>query len=88
MYETGRVVGSFDENVSLEAIYCDDFKDKANFEEVVRCKDCAHLLPEVPYGGGTYIGCNVWGCGNECHSEIIDLNDFCSYGMRKKGDTQ
>lgn len=80
MYETGRFVGSFDENVSLEAIYCDDFKDKANFEEVVRCKDCKHR--RIP------TRCSLWygSSGNDDYFCEYGDGFYCAFGERMDGE--
>ena len=51
---------------------CLKFKNKADFVEVVRCKDCKHLMFSDMYG--------------ECNKrfEIVRPDDFCSYGERKE----
>lgn len=59
-----------------EREHCYSFKDKANFVEVVRCKDCKHLNP---MGSGGYRKClrdNLW----------KDTDDFCSRGERKENE--
>lgn len=43
--------------------------------EVVRCKDCKHLMFSDMYGE----------C-SQAHMGIVRPNDFCSYGERKEGD--
>lgn len=43
--------------------------------EVVRCRDCKHLMFSDCYGE----------CG-EGHMGIVSPDDFCSYGRRKEGD--
>lgn len=48
---------------------CPNFKNKADFVEVVRCADCKHL---VVYDNC----CMYWG-------HKVSDNDFCSYGERK-----
>lgn len=65
-----------DEDDEKALTYCADFKNKADFVEVVRCKDCGH------WGGVTFgnicrrwTGLNVKNCTSP--------NDFCSYGERK-----
>lgn len=42
--------------------------------EVVRCRDCKHLMFSDCYGE----------CG-EGHMGIVSPDDFCSYGRRKEG---
>ena len=56
--------------------YCRLFKNKADFVEVVRCKDCKHYL--LPQGF----------CNHDRHEYQTmavpqEDNDFCSYGERK-----
>ena len=53
---------------------CSKFKNKADFVEVVRCKDCKHMRRTM----------------SRCYclptfglKQITDLNAFCSYGERK-----
>ena len=51
--------------------YCSAFKNKADFVEVVRCKDCKHRT-------GTKMKCSMF-------DDIqMDRNHFCSYGERKE----
>ena len=53
---------------------CEHFKNKADFVEVVRCKDCKHRRKNAhrSYCLPTF-----------GLKEITDLNAFCSYGKRK-----
>ena len=69
-----------------EREHCYSFKDKANFVEVVRCKDCEHwhneghdMLINQDYGSCT---CKYW----EHPTEYFEMaeNDFCSYGKRRE----
>lgn len=55
-------------------IICDDFKNKADYVEVVRCKDCKHRRTAM----------------SRCYclpafglKQITDLNAYCSHGKRK-----
>lgn len=68
-----------DEGDEKALTQCSDYKNKADFVEVVRCKDCKYF--ETPkWGNDIMIRCvNMSGC--------IDVNpdDFCSYGKRKGG---
>ena len=52
---------------------CDDFKNKADFVEVVRCGECQYwkLNPYNLHGGY----CR--------HCEGASIDHFCSYGKRK-----
>ena len=49
---------------------CEDFKNKADFEEVVRCKDC-----DIPH--------NKWTGCPKLNGLIPPPDFFCSYGKRK-----
>ena len=56
-------------------MWCDLFKDKTNFVEVVRCKDCKNLMFSDFYG--------------ECskgYMGIVSPDDYCSRGERKDGE--
>ena len=52
----------------------------ADVVEVVRCKDCKFICPEVDVYTRETVGyvCRVFGTGN------VDYEDFCSYGERKE----
>ena len=56
---------------------CAKFKNKADFVEVVRCKDCK-------FSHEDYFG--QWWCRKNLREETLvkDENYFCSYGERKK----
>ena len=58
------------------------FKNKADFVEVVRCKDCEHYKPQSTSAH--------WNNKKRycCRSATVKANDydFCSYGKRKGGD--
>ena len=52
---------------------CNQFKNKADFVEVVRCVDCKHL-------------CRVHSCVYRVDGigyKNVSPDDFCSYGERK-----
>lgn len=53
---------------------CETFKNKADFVEVVRCKDCKYWRTE--HGGF----CEASNALSEVNNEN---NDYCSYGERK-----
>ena len=56
-----------------------EFKDRSNFVEVVRCKDCKHYYHSVSsYKDGR---CVMFGTYDTDPS--VYLNDFCSYGERR-----
>lgn len=60
---------------------CGDFKNKADYEEVVRCKDCKHKVE--------YCGCIM--CGRLSYNIEDGVGGltatipehFCSYGQKK-----
>ena len=53
---------------------CKDFKNKSDFVEVVRCKDCRHFVREFDIVGH----CDYCGIHLD-HAE----SGFCSYGERR-----
>ena len=58
---------------------CEDFKNKADFVEVVRCKDCKHCWQYVSIDRMHHIECTF---DPECNTPIHEMH-FCSYGERK-----
>ena len=64
-------------------MWCDLFKDKTNFVEVVRCKDCKFNHFVQPNDG-------IIHCGREsiCGAGTVfrKAYDYCSYGERKDGE--
>ena len=61
---------------------CRIFKDKNNYAEVVRCKECKHWGIQENCTPGFKYFCNAnalyaWG------SPVRNQDDFCSYGERK-----
>ena len=52
----------------------------ADVVEVVRCKDCKHLMHSAIYK--QHFCTNIYGLRNIC----ISNNDFCSYGERREGE--
>ena len=68
-----------------EREHCYSFKDKANFVEVVRCKDCIHssnmplglcYLHTEPYDNAK---------GYKGDAVCVEPNDYCSCGERREG---
>ena len=62
---------------------CPHFKDKADYVEVVRCKDCEHCdsyYPKKAKGEEAKIAyyCKSLDC-------ITKPTDFCNYGKKKGG---
>lgn len=56
-------------------MWCDLFKDKTKFVEVVKCCDCIHGVKSDT--NGYYICCAM------TNPNYVPLNHFCSYGERK-----
>lgn len=54
---------------------CLKFKDKSDYVEVIRCRDCKYWIEDKDFG----MFCTHWG---STLSESRE-NDFCSYGERK-----
>ena len=57
---------------------CSAFKNKGDFVEVVRCKDCKHALENPFITGCTKLVCSKW-----VNWRAVEPNHFCSYGERK-----
>ena len=55
---------------------CSAFKNKGDFVEVVRCKDCKHYVAPQ--------GTKVCDCFEGLN--FATDNDFCSYGERREGE--
>ena len=54
---------------------CPTFKNKADFVEVVRCRECKH--------------CEIWNndwffCKKTVNDAEVTADDFCSYGERRE----
>ena len=66
-----------------DAETCEDFKNKADFVEVVRCKNCKHY--QYTDYEGCYSYCKLLTNKAGYSDEMVDMkpNDFCSYGERK-----
>lgn len=82
--EVCNIRGCHDENDERALTYCADFKNNADFVEVVRCKDCIHYK-ETGIGefdkpcGVCKVHIDFW------DDEPIEVweTDFCSCGERK-----
>lgn len=61
---------------------CEMFKNKADYVEVVRCKDCKHCEFEK---WDEDILC---GCLHPSGLNDMSPNGFCSYGERKESEVQ
>ena len=57
---------------------CKHFKNKADFVEVVRCKDCKYRKKDKLFVSGHYCYLRPVNGGRFCEDD-----DFCSYGKRK-----
>ena len=77
-YDVCVIVEHSDEDYDHYTEYgCEDFKNKADFVEVVRCKDCKKFMP---YEGEEHKGdCEEFPELQCCFYE----DDFCSYGERR-----
>ena len=66
-------------------IGCENFKNKADFVEVVRCKDCEKFIEK----GEEFLKNDVYGICEKSRTGFFDDgeevygNDFCSRGVRK-----
>lgn len=58
---------------------CGGFKNKADFVEVVRCKDCKNYKPQAK--SAHWNSEKRYCC--RCATVKVSDNDFCSYGQRK-----
>ena len=82
-----------DEKVSLgtrvEELVADNFtcfKNKADFVEVVHCRDCKHRYSYEVFDRDRKENFECRGC-HILHEDFGD-NSFCSYGERKKNDKE
>jgi hypothetical protein len=57
------------------------FKNKDNFVEVVRCKDCKHCELCYPAKAIGEEALESWYC--KIKKNYMLLNDFCSYGEKR-----
>lgn len=60
---------------------CDNFKNKADFVEVVRCKDCVYCDRCYPVKEINKEATEGWYCNPNRH--YVKPDDFCSYGERR-----
>jgi hypothetical protein len=59
-----------------KACVCKGFKNKADFVEVVRCKNCKYCTKAVSIE-------NTYFCVVGTNAFDTELDNFCSYGERK-----
>ena len=57
--------------------FCNHFKNKADFVEVVRCKDCKHPTKDR----SIWMICKVYSTNQV--ERIVQKDHFCSYGERR-----
>ena len=64
--------------------FCEHFRNKADFVEAVKCKDCKHwnCVSRVT----EHMGCDIF-CDNHGREYPTNPDDFCSYGKRKEGQS-
>lgn len=82
--EVCNIRGCHDENDERALTYCADFKNKADFVEVVRCKDCEYYSSVTKYSGEPM----HYGYCCNTHDSVLGNRhryegDFCSYGEGK-----
>lgn len=58
--------------------YCSIFRNKADFVEVVRCKDCKYYETDI------WDGEILCGCGNSSGLNDDKPDGYCCYGERRK----
>ncbi len=61
---------------------CKEFKDKSQFVEVVRCKDCEHYHKGKESTVCDYDYCDILYYCDGSHRTACE-QDYCSYGKRK-----
>lgn len=87
---------AFEEAGGESGIYADAYNDlaedfqrihAADVAPVVRCKDCRCFERQGEYNGGISYGyCYHWDYEQGGPPNMVDGNDFCSYGERKEGE--
>ena len=79
-YKTCRIAYRNGDDRVLQNSPCANFKNKSNFVEVVRCKDCNHwnCVSKITEHMGCDIFCDLYGREYPTNPE-----DFCSYGERR-----
>lgn len=77
LVEMCYIIENYDADTNDDDV-CENFKDRQNYVEVVRCKDCKHMemTPDC------LRWCHVW-------QGINGMGDdgFCNYGERKDNDS-
>ena len=70
-----------DEETPFEVTECNDFKNKADFVEVVRCQKCKH--GEVAVFSKTVDGEERKACYCNIKSKVTDVDWYCPSGERR-----
>ena len=69
--------------------YCKGFKDRTNFVEVVRCKDCKRsgMYAFGDGSNGEHLAClTIEDDGFVRFATSVEPNHFCGYGERKDNE--
>lgn len=66
--------------------WCEDFKSKADYADVVRCKDCRYAYINFFSANSGVALCRHWTNHAEGKQAIMQHDDFCSYGERREGE--
>lgn len=75
----------YPDEVNASERLCKDFKNKADFVEVTRCKNCKQFIKK----GEEFLKDDVFGVCEKSRTGFFDDgeevygNDFCSYGERR-----
>ena len=71
-----------DEETEMTVEECSNFKNKANFVEVIRCKDCECYMPQIPPRGEVpEAGFCI---GSFEPVKFVLGTDFCPHGNKKE----
>ena len=65
-----------DKNITVDE--CEHFKNKADFVEVVRCRECKYSREQ-----GKVLGVTSYKFCSKHNISCLSSYDFCSYGERK-----
>lgn len=76
--EVCNIRNCHDEDDERALTYCADFKNKADFVEVVRCRECKHCEIVIDQFDNDW-----YFCKKTRNNAEVKPDDFCSYGERK-----
>lgn len=68
----------FAKSIDKEVSECDEFQNKADFVEVVRCRNCKYYETDI-WDGEILCGCN-----NPSGMQDVSADSYCSDGERRK----